>query len=206
MAPSLEHIVDVENPPVAQTAPKVAAEHSRPDPDADALCIGEIRAGKRERFAELIERYQHAVVSVVRGYVRDAHAAEDAAQDIFVIAFTSLDQVRDPKLFFSWLLQIARHHAAKTGKAVARPISMVPLTGTEPAADLQQLDDGRIAGVLAAVEELSEPYRHTVLLKYEANLSCKEIARRDGVSIGTVTSRLTRGLAELRLALTGKKK
>lgn len=202
MAPSLDDIADVENPPVAQPAPKMEAEHSRPDPDADARCIGDVLAGRRERFSELIERYQHAVVSVVRGYVRDTHAAEDAAQEIFVIAFTSLEQVRDPKLFFSWLLQIARHHAAKTGRgATARPT--VPLTGIEIAAEPQALEDSRVASVLAAVEQLNEPYRHTLLLKYEANLSCKEIARREGVSVGTITSRLTRGLAELRVALKG---
>jgi RNA polymerase sigma-70 factor (ECF subfamily) len=204
MPPALDHIAEVETPPTAQAAPKVEAQRSRPDPDADALCIRDVLAGQRERFSELIERYQHAVLSVVRGYVRDSHAAEDVAQDIFVLAFTSLNQVRDPKAFFPWLLQVARHHAVKVGKgATERPT--VPLSGSEVAVDKGSIDDSKVSAVLAAIEQLPEPYRHTLLLKYEANLSCKEIARRDGVSVGTITSRLTRAMAELRLALTGNK-
>ena len=204
MPPALDDILDVDNPPTAQAAPKVEAQRSRPDPDADALCVRAVLNGQRERFSELIERYQHAVVGVVRGYVRDTHAAEDAAQEIFVLAFTSLNQVRDPKAFFPWLLQVARHHAVKVGKGSVER-STVPLSGSEVAVEKSGVDDSRVSSVLAAIEQLPEPYRHTLLLKYESNLSCKEIARRDGVSVGTITSRLTRAMAELRLALTGNK-
>jgi RNA polymerase sigma factor (sigma-70 family) len=187
-----------EAPADLKSAPAGAAV----DAVADARCIAAVLSGSRERFEELIGRYQHIVLGVVRGYVQDADAAEDVAQDIFVSAFTSLHQLRDAALFFPWLLQIARHRAALAGKRRdGEPVRQLPehaeIAAPPPAANNSQ----RLHAVFAAVEQLPEPYRETVLLKYEANMSCKEIAERDGVAVGTITSRLTRALLMLRTAL-----
>ena len=56
-------------------------------PEVDAECIRAVLAGQRDRFAELVGRYQPIVASIVSGYIRDTHRAEDACQDIFVKAF-----------------------------------------------------------------------------------------------------------------------
>ena len=192
---------NLESPPgsalPAKTTP-AAREHA----SADARCVADVLAGNRDKFGELIERYQHLVLAVVRGYVQDAHAAEDVAQDIFVSAFTSLHQLREPANFLPWLLQIARHRAALTGKRRDEE----PVRSTSKTIDIAAPvpdDDGaiRLQSVFSAVEQLPEPYRETVLLKYQQNMSCKEIADRDGVAVGTITSRLTRALLILRGAL-----
>jgi hypothetical protein len=61
-------------------------------------------------------------------------------------------------------------------------------------AELQRL-------LASAVLALTEPYRSTVLLRYFGGLSSFAIARREGVSAGTVRSRLKRALAQLKLDL-----
>ena len=169
--------------------------------DIDAECVREVLKGKRERFNELIERYQHAVFAVTQGYIRDKHAAEDVAQDAFIQAFTALPQLRDPKLFFPWLIQITRHRASRmmlSGKARALE---VPLSEHEVRTVQPEPADARMNLVLSRVEQLPEPYRQTVLLKYQRDLSCKEIAKQEGVAVGTITSRLTRALVMLRKAM-----
>jgi len=169
-------------------------------PENDARCIAAILSGERERFGELIDRYQRAVVAVVRGYIADPHLAEDTAQEIFIKAYTSLNELRDRRLFLPWLLQIARHHAGKSGRKFDSGLPTTSELDSRPAPD-ETPPDNRLHSALAAVEQLAEPYRETILLKYEANLSCKQIAQQQGVSVGTVTSRLTRALIMLRNAL-----
>ena len=177
--------------------PEADQERYRADADAVRAVLG----GQRERFAELVERYQAAVYSVALGYLRDAHRAEDLAQEIFTAAFINLDQLREPERFFPWLLQCARNRTSReVQRAAARPEQ--PLYAVlEPIAPGADQDLARAAAVFALVEQLPEPYRETLLLKYRQDLTCKEIAARERVPIGTITSRLTRALAILRTAL-----
>ncbi len=189
-------------PPLASDSPVVAARlNQRIQPAADARCVADVLAGKRERFEELIERYQDAVVAVVRGYVKDHHAAEDVAQDVFVNAYTALAQLRQPNLFFPWLLQIARHRAAQSGRKISRQSVERPLTDDEHIPKDVPQESERAGQVMGAVEQLPEPYRNIIILKYERGLSCKEIAEQENVPIGTITSRLTRALMMLRTGL-----
>ena len=171
--------------------------------EADAACVSEVLAGKRERFGELIERYKDAVYGVVRARVHDAHSSEDVSQEVFVHAFTALKQLRDPRMFMPWLLQIARHTAVRAGQKDTKRSAQRQLTGDEVHASFSNEEPvhERIGRVFSKVEELPEPYRQTVLLKYQVNLSCKEIAEREGVAVGTITSRLTRALLMLRNSL-----
>lgn len=180
---------------VSSATRATAPASSGVQPDADARCIAAILAGKPDLFTELIDRYQRAVVTAVRGYIRDPHDAEDVAQDVFINAFSALHQLRDPRYFYPWLLQIARHRAAQSGRKQARRSVERPLTGEEPFA---APEPAAKTGIMSSVEQLPEPYRAIILLKYERDMSCKEIAEQEGVAIGTITSRLTRALSMLR--------
>jgi RNA polymerase sigma-70 factor (ECF subfamily) len=164
----------------------------------DAACIDAVLKGDRQRYAELVQRYQRVVFAVVRGYVPDIHLAEDVAQDAFVSAFTSLSTLRDRQQFLPWLLQIARHQAARVGKKETgrldrEPLAVDPIQYEPPENNERQ--------TLPQLEQLPEPYRTTLMQKYVQELSCKDIAEHEGVKIGTITSRLARGLEMLRIAL-----
>ena len=169
---------------------------------ADAEAVRAVLAGQRERFAELVERYQASVYSVALGYTRDAHRAEDLAQEIFAGAYASLAQLREPERFFPWLLQSARNRSSREAQRSSAHTEQPLAEGQDPPAAEPGPELARAAAVFALVEQLPEPYRETVLLKYRLGLSCKEIAEREQVPIGTITSRLTRALAMLRSALS----
>ena len=186
-----------------------------PTAQSDKECIEAVLAGKRERYQELVERHQRAVFSVVLGYVKDAHRAEDLAQEVFTQAFQALGQLREKERFVFWLMQSARNRALRAAKGDPRrkEQTLQPdedrqgtvaslVVSSEPEEKAQE----RTAGVMALVEGLPDLYRETLRLKYQEGLSCKEIAQREGVSIGTITSRLTRAVAVLRSALGVKHK
>ena len=55
-----------------------------------------ILAGRRERFRELIERYQNRVFAILSRYERDRGRVEDIAQEVYVKAWRNLKKF-DPK-------------------------------------------------------------------------------------------------------------
>lgn len=74
------------------------------------------------------------------------------AQDVFVVAFRSLDGLRDPDRFAGWLRQIAvnrcRNHARATGRSPIPVELPAALTSAEQAPDARAVED--------AVRELVE--------------------------------------------------
>jgi RNA polymerase sigma-70 factor, ECF subfamily len=162
----------------------------------DAECIQAVLAGNRQRFEDIVLRYQNAVFAVVRASIKDVHAAEDTAQEVFVMAFSALAELRDPSAFGPWLMQIARRHASLNAQRAQRRKNDMPVEDAQLAAPVPAQD--HTAEVFALVEQLPEPYRSTVIDKYQRNLSCKQIADSEGVAVSTITSRLTRALAMLR--------
>jgi len=67
-----------------------------------------------------------------------------------------------------------------------------------PQATVNQLDAGHL---LEALATLPEPYHAPVALFYMEDSSYQEIAEILGVPIGTVKSRISRGIAQLQAAL-----
>src|SRR5215204_3799381 len=72
----------------------------------DERLVKNAQRGELASFNTLVTRHERAVFNVCLRLLRDAASAEDAAQDTFVKAWTSLDQFRGG-MFRPWLLRIA---------------------------------------------------------------------------------------------------
>src|SRR5690242_20529513 len=68
------------------------------------------RRGDRDAFAEIYARFAGAVHAVVLARVRWGEAG-DVVQDVFLIAWERLPNLRDPAAFPGWLMTIARNRA-----------------------------------------------------------------------------------------------
>ena len=169
----------------------------------DAEVVKAVVGGERRAFAELVRRYERAVravaVDVLGG---DSHAAEDVAQDCFVIAYEKLGTLRRPSAFGCWLLRIARREAISRGR---RLVKMASLEESKIAA--AQDRDGRLGEdlqeVLAAVMKLPRHERQVVMLRYFNGQSIREISEMTGKALGTVSKRLSRAHERLRGILKG---
>lgn len=131
--------------------------------------------------------------------VRDAHRAEDLAQDTWVAALRQgLDRIADLR---GWLTTALRNNARQMWRSESRAAARtaaLPLPGTGAGSDMlvANLQEQRL--LLAAVEDLGEPSRSAILLRYSEGLTPRAIARRLGIPVATVQTRLKRGLARLR--------
>ncbi len=131
---------------------------------ADAQLVKAVLAGERRAFAELVRRYERAVRAVAVDVLADSHAAEDVAQDSFVIAYQKLPELRKPEAFGYWLLKIARRKAISTSRSRVKMVSLeesklAPVEGRDG-----QLDED-LQEVLAAVMKLPAHEQQVVMLK-----------------------------------------
>lgn len=82
--------------------------------------VGSSRAGDRGAFDELVRLYQKRAMQVAVRVLGDATEAAEAVQDGFIKAYLSIDKLRQPKRFESWLLRIIVNSAINRRKAAKR--------------------------------------------------------------------------------------
>ena len=172
----------------------------------DRQLIDAILGGEQELFGALVEREAPSVTAICRRMVGDPIEAQDVAQDAFLQAYRGLAMFRGDAPFSAWLRRIAIR-AAVARLATRRDETTLDAEALDPrAASLQSGDNPETAAlaveertaVLDAVRTLPEPQREAILLRFFGDMSLQEIASNSDLPVGTVKSRLHRGIAALR--------
>jgi len=177
---------------------------------SDAELVADVLAGTHERYNELVRRYKGIVTTYAFSRVNQRELAEDLAQETFVRAFVALDHLKNPKSFSAWLLSIAHNVCIDHLRSKSRTVSL-EIHGAKDSQGQILIENRRDRGVveqiaqeemrdriLSAIDALGDEYRATLLLRHVGGQSCEEIAETLGVSLGTVTSRLSRAHKLLR--------
>lgn len=169
-------------------------------PSVTADLVRRARCGDRAAFANLWRRYAPTVHAVILS-VMPGQAAEDLLQDVALAALRSLPDLRSDEGFPAWLCAIARNRArnlraASARAAIAADMDQFAGRGAIDGATLQEADE-----VLAVIRELPECYRETLMLRFVAGLDGPEIAKRLGMTPGSVRVNLCRGMKLLRVRL-----
>jgi RNA polymerase sigma-70 factor (ECF subfamily) len=119
---------------------------------------------------------------------------DDLLQDVFIRAWQSLPELRDPELFGAWLARLARNRAHDYHR---RKKSDVPLDSLD-LADPRSGHQAEAVRVLELIRTLPETYREALVLRLVEGLTGPEIAERTGLTHGSVRVNLHRGLQLLR--------
>jgi RNA polymerase sigma-70 factor (ECF subfamily) len=167
----------------------------------------QIRAGNREAFAALFDRYARAVYNHAFHLTADWSLAEDVLSTTFLQAWRLRDRVDpDGGSLRPWLLGIATNTARNARRGNRRYRTAVAALGTEEPttpdhADTVagQVDDTRqLAAVMAALGALRRTEREVLTLCLWEGLDYAAAAAALGIPVGTVRSRLSRARAKLR--------
>ena len=142
----------------------------------------------------------------VGAIVRDAHRAEDAVAQTFLLAWRDLPKLRQPERFDAWLLRIAHNRAInELGQRVAVPLEDVPApvaddAGSSPSDVVErQADAQRLRRELL---RLSPAHRDVLVLRFFHELSHAEVARILGRRVEAVRALQHRALEQLRKRYT----
>jgi len=136
---------------------------------------------------------------------RDRQEAEDLVQDTLMHALRSFDRFTPGTNCRAWLVTILHNVRSNRRRARFRRQAIeahadwsAETVAFVPPVPLHITDED----ILAALKGIPEPYQDIILLCDVEELSYKEIAAALNIPIGTVMSRLHRGRALLRKALT----
>lgn len=187
----------------------------------EAALIAELRAGSEEAFAWLIARYHQPIYSLLARTVQNRADAADLTQEVFVKVFRGVRNFHGESTLRTWIYRIALREASNQRRWWVRhrqqevPIEQginesehsAPLRLKELLVDPQESPFDAVvhaenrARVEAALAQVPEPFRTTLILRDIEGFVYEEVAEMQGVNLGTVKSRLVRGRACLRAIL-----
>src|SRR5215813_12917854 len=170
-------------------------------------------------FGELVELYQHRLVTVMHHLVGSKEEAEDLAQEVFLRVYRVRKKYRPRAKFSTWLFTIANNLALNALRSRQRK-PVVPLNvrdsgplGPRPAEQLardkadqpvQHLQQQELAALVRqALEGLNERQKMAVVLNKFEDMNYAEIAEVMGLTTKAVKSLLSRARENLRAALSG---
>src|SRR5688572_4078299 len=171
----------------------------------DRAVVARILEGDRDRFSELVKRYEKRVINYVYRITHRYEDAHDLTQEIFVKVYLALDRY-DPKYQFStWIFRIAQNAAIDVLRKKSLPeVSLITTSdeehdgkerefaaeGVSPYRDLRNKQLS--AAIDVAVQKLPSDYRELIQLRHFAELSYEEIAAMKKLPLGTVKNKLFR--------------
>lgn len=161
----------------------------------------------------LIEQYQHRLLRYLLYLTGNRELAEDLFQETWIKVLERGSQYDGEHNFSTWLFAVARNLSIDQLRR-KKTASLDSMAG-EDEAPLEIADTTQLTAFeVVAQKELSErvqagliaiqpEYRETVVLRFHEGLSLDEIAQVTGAPLGTIKSRLYRGLNALLPKLKG---
>ena len=172
--------------------------------DDTALVRGTL-AGRRDDFAELVERHQKPLYRFVLQQTRDTHAADEIVQMTFVQAYTHLADFREESSFKTWLHRVALNLCHDRARAERRRSDVPVDDALERSRTQPSLEDVVLgATVERRVAALPERQRTVLNLRLWSDLSFKEIARLLGTSENSAKVSYHHAIRRLRQWLAGE--
>jgi len=178
------------------------ADLSATCPVADEILVERIRAGEKDAFSELYERYFTRIFHFVARRLRNRADTEETVQEVFVSVFASIDSFRGEAPFGAWVFGLTRRTVA--GRFKKRMPNLVQLGDDEIESGFHGAARGpdpleayeyteRLARLEGAVsDDLSEEQRQLFELHHIEHRSIQEIALLLSKSEDAVKSHLYR--------------
>jgi len=185
--------------------------------DSEAQLLARCRRGDPNAWDDLFDRHYAAAGRFIFQLGSDftPEDVEEICQEVFLSVIKNLNSFNGESQFQTWLFRIAankgrdyreRQQAAKRGGG-RTPVSLQaedPETGLTidppshaPAPDAELLNAEKAGLVRAALDQVGEPCREIIELRYFGDLSYEELSRALKLNPKTVSSRLSKCLDRL---------
>lgn len=166
-----------------------------------------VQAGDYTPASEIYDRYSSRIYNFAFRFLKNAEAAEDAMQEVFVKMIRHAGQFQGDAKLSTWLFSITANWCRDyLRKADNKPkeseevlISLPTSSENSPERNLEKREDE--LRVRRALSSLTPEQREAILLSRYQGLSYAEIAQIAGCSEGAVKTRVFRAMETLKKAL-----
>ncbi len=149
-------------------------------------------------FDTVYDKYAPALYSVVLQIVRDEETGNNTVHKVFDVIWNNIESYDHTKeRLFTWMLGIARRTAINETRSDAYPQVMKNMTQGGGSHDVtpQQVDN---CGLKNLLKHLKDEHKELIDLCYYKDLTHDQIAQTLDIPKGTVKSKITLALSELR--------
>ena len=181
--------------------------------EEDTILLERYRNGDVEAMALLVERYRRPLFGYLLNMTSGrVHESEDVFQEVWIRVVRKESTYRN-KNFLGWLIRIA-HNLVIDGARKRKPsvsldaddgrdgqslLDRLPGIDVGPEANLEALDIGQ--EIARAVAELPKEQKEVFVMRAQSELTFKEIAEVQQVSINTALARMQYAVEKLRPVL-----
>ena len=183
------------------------------EPASDAHVMLRVKAGDQSAFEYLVQKYRRPLVSFMYRMARNASAAEDLAQEVFLRVYRSRESYEASAKFTTWLYRIATNLAVNHARDTRHERPEITVSLDEPDQDTGtsfELPDGaltaeqnivrreRLLAIRSKVQALPERQRLAVIMHKYQQMDYREIADVLKLSESATKSLLFRAYETLR--------
>ena len=165
------------------------------------------KSNNQQAQLEVYNRYFKAMYNTSLRIVKDSYEAEDIMQDSFLLAFTKLDSLKDPKIFGSWLKRIvinnSIYHYKKNSKYNNVPLDdvMYKMEDNQGVSDDYEFTNIKARQVLESMKSLKDSYRIALNLHLIEGYDYEEISEIMNMSYANCRTTVSRAKESLRQKL-----
>ena len=164
------------------------------------VLVERAQSGDSQAFETLYRRLVGRIYALCLRMARDAQRAEELTQDVFVRAWERLGSFRGESKFSTWLHRLAVNVVLQEGRTKGRRESREELM-EDPAEYLGRVKEefpGTRMDLERAIASLPEGARRVLILRDVYGYKYDEIAKMQGVALGTVKAQIHRARKMMR--------
>ena len=157
--------------------------------------------GNKEAFGELIIMHQEYLYRLAYMYTKNEQDALDAVQECAMRAMISMDKLREPAYFKTWITRILINSIYLERKKRGKNS---PFEECSEAAPMESVSIEERTDLYDAIDLLPPAYKTVVILQYFQGMKVKDIAQVMNIPVGSVKAYLSRARKILRNQLEDK--
>ena len=153
--------------------------------------------GNDKAFIILMNQCKEQIYRTAFAYVKEEEMALDIVQEVVCRAYKSIENLKEPKFFNTWIMRIAINISTDFYN---KKIKVVCMEQDELISKMEvKHDDNDVRlFLMESLDNLEEKYKKIIILKYFDDLTFKDIAEILSMPESTVKTNLYKGLSILR--------